>query len=121
MLIVLCSLTSDKPDPPDLEYFLEFQVPRQWAPTFCELPLRHHRKKTSCPALQFSFLGPKLAVSSAQVRHKIYVLFYTFSYLQESAIALLIQLKCFQLLIVALLICKIVVLAENIDVIFLIL
>ncbi|KAK4790627.1 hypothetical protein SAY86_017931 [Trapa natans] len=56
-----------KPDPADLEYFLEFQVPRQWAPTFSELPLRHHRKKTSCPALQFSFLGSKLNVSSAQV------------------------------------------------------
>ncbi|OWM70943.1 hypothetical protein CDL15_Pgr013124 [Punica granatum] len=56
-----------KPDPVDLEYFLEFQVPRQWSPTFCELPLRHQRKKTSCPALQFSFMGPKLHVSSTQV------------------------------------------------------
>ncbi|KAM7277589.1 hypothetical protein ACFE04_004723 [Oxalis oulophora] len=58
---------SDKPPPEDLQYFLEFQVPRQWAPLYCELPLRHHRKKVSTPSLQFSFLGPKLLVSSTQV------------------------------------------------------
>ncbi|KAI6693885.1 hypothetical protein NL676_021595 [Syzygium grande] len=56
-----------KPDPEDLQYFLEFQVPRQWAPTFCELPLRHQRRKASCPSLQFSFMGPKIYVSSTQV------------------------------------------------------
>ncbi|KAJ4828831.1 hypothetical protein Tsubulata_008913 [Turnera subulata] len=56
-----------KPAPEDLQYFLEFQVPKQWAPMFCELPLRHQRKKTSCPSLQFSFLGPKIYVSSTQV------------------------------------------------------
>ncbi|XP_010069406.2 MACPF domain-containing protein At1g14780 [Eucalyptus grandis] len=56
-----------KPGPEDLQYFLEFQVPRQWAPTFCELPLRHQRRKTSCPSLQFSFMGPKIYVSSTQV------------------------------------------------------
>ncbi|KAJ8755534.1 hypothetical protein K2173_019332 [Erythroxylum novogranatense] len=55
-----------KPAPEDLQYFLEFQVPKQWAPMFCELPLRHQRKN-SCPALRFSFLGPKINVSSAQV------------------------------------------------------
>ncbi|KAG4179899.1 hypothetical protein ERO13_A10G133000v2 [Gossypium hirsutum] len=56
-----------KPAPEDLRYFLEFQVPRQWAPMFCELPLRHQRKKSSCPSLQFAFLGPKIQVSCAQV------------------------------------------------------
>ncbi|KAI3420721.1 MACPF domain-containing protein [Psidium guajava] len=56
-----------KPAPGDLQYFLEFQVPRQWVPTFCELPLRHQRRKTSCPSLQFSFMGPKIYVSSTQV------------------------------------------------------
>lgn len=56
-----------KPAPGDLQYFLEFQVPRQWAPMFCELPLRHQRKKGSCPSLQFSFMGPKVHVSSTQV------------------------------------------------------
>ncbi|KAL8481058.1 hypothetical protein ACS0TY_027549 [Phlomoides rotata] len=56
-----------KPALEDLPYFLEFQVPRQWAPLFCELPLRHQRKKTSFPSLQFNLLGPKIYVSSSQV------------------------------------------------------
>ncbi|KAK7387594.1 hypothetical protein VNO78_28506 [Psophocarpus tetragonolobus] len=56
-----------KPPPEDLQCFLEFQIPRQWAPMFYELPLRHQRKKTSSPSLQFGFLCPKLHVSSAQV------------------------------------------------------
>ncbi|KAH9679987.1 MACPF domain-containing protein [Citrus sinensis] len=56
-----------KPALEDLQYFLEFQVPRQWAPMFCELPLRHQNKKGSCPSLQFSFMGPKVHVSSTQV------------------------------------------------------
>ncbi|XP_027165467.1 MACPF domain-containing protein At1g14780-like [Coffea eugenioides] len=56
-----------KPALDDLQYFLEFQVPRQWSPLYCELPLRHQIRKASCPKLQFSFLGPKLHVSSSQV------------------------------------------------------
>ncbi|KAL2456944.1 MACPF domain-containing protein [Forsythia ovata] len=56
-----------KPALEDLQYFLEFQVPSQWAPLFCELPLRHQRRKASLPSLQFSFLGPKIYVSSTQV------------------------------------------------------
>lgn len=56
-----------KPSLEDLPYFLEFQVPRQWAPLFCELPLRHQRRKTSFPSLQFSFLGPKIYISFSQV------------------------------------------------------
>ncbi|XP_057489495.1 MACPF domain-containing protein At4g24290-like [Actinidia eriantha] len=56
-----------KPTLEDLQYFLEFQVPRQWAPMFCELPLRHQRRKGSCPTLQFRFLGPKMHISSTQV------------------------------------------------------
>ncbi|XP_047980946.1 MACPF domain-containing protein At4g24290-like [Salvia hispanica] len=56
-----------KPSLEDLPYFLEFQVPTQWAPLFCELPLRHQRKKTSFPSLQFSLLGPKIFVSFSQV------------------------------------------------------
>ncbi|PIN24327.1 hypothetical protein CDL12_02942 [Handroanthus impetiginosus] len=56
-----------KPSLEDLPYFLEFQVPRQWAPLFCELPLRHQRRKASFPSLQFSFFGPKIYVSSTQV------------------------------------------------------
>ncbi|KAL7145384.1 hypothetical protein ABFS83_07G079500 [Erythranthe nasuta] len=56
-----------KPTLEDLPYFLEFQVPTQWAPLFCELPLRHQRRKASFPSLQFNFLGPKIYVSSTQV------------------------------------------------------
>ncbi|KAL1535677.1 MACPF domain-containing protein-like protein [Salvia divinorum] len=56
-----------KPSLEDLPYFLEFQVPTQWAPSFCELPLRHQRKKTSFPSLQFSLFGPKIFVSFSQV------------------------------------------------------
>ncbi|KAL6970882.1 hypothetical protein U1Q18_030560 [Sarracenia purpurea var. burkii] len=55
-----------KPALEDLQYFLEFQVPRQWAPMFCELPLRHQRR-ASCPTLQFRFMGSKVHVSSTQV------------------------------------------------------
>ncbi|KAE9601136.1 hypothetical protein Lal_00023960 [Lupinus albus] len=56
-----------KPPPEDLRYFLEFQIPKQWAPMFCELPLRHQRKKSSSPTVQFSFLGPRLHISTTQV------------------------------------------------------
>ncbi|PIA25753.1 hypothetical protein AQUCO_10800029v1 [Aquilegia coerulea] len=56
-----------KPAPEDLEYFLEFQVPRQWAPMYNELPLGPQRIKVSSPALQFSFMGPKLHVNCIQV------------------------------------------------------
>lgn len=60
-------LSADKPSPGDLQYFLEFQIPRQWAPMFYDLPLRHQRKKCSSPSLQFGFMFPKLHVSCAQV------------------------------------------------------
>lgn len=56
-----------KPALDDLQYFLEFQVPRQWAPLFCELPLRHQIKKATCPSLQFTFWGPKLRINPTQV------------------------------------------------------
>nr|DAD24225.1 TPA_asm: hypothetical protein HUJ06_025688 [Nelumbo nucifera] len=56
-----------KPALKDLQYFLEFQVPLQWAPMYNELPLGPQRRKTSCPSLQFHFLGPKLHVNSTQV------------------------------------------------------
>ncbi|KAH7835042.1 hypothetical protein Vadar_022320 [Vaccinium darrowii] len=57
----------DKPALEDLQYFLEFQVPRQWAPMFCELPLRHQRRNPSCPTLQFRCMGSKMHISSTQV------------------------------------------------------
>lgn len=57
----------DKPEPEDLQYFLEFQVPNQWAPMFNELALGPQRRKVSCPKLQFRFFGPKLQVNIDQV------------------------------------------------------
>lgn len=59
-----------KPLRKDLQCFLEFQVPWQWAPMFNELPLTlaHQRtRKASSPSLQFSFMGPKVLICSSQV------------------------------------------------------
>ncbi|GAB2267191.1 hypothetical protein Dimus_002176 [Dionaea muscipula] len=56
-----------KPTPEDLQYFLEFQVPRQWAPLYNELPLQHRRLLASGPSLQFGFMGQKIRVNSTQV------------------------------------------------------
>jgi hypothetical protein len=58
---------SDKPDPHELQHFLEFQVPLQWAPMFNELVLGPQKRKGSYPSLQFRFLGPKLRVSTSKV------------------------------------------------------
>ncbi|XP_077251046.1 MAC/Perforin domain-containing protein isoform X2 [Tasmannia lanceolata] len=57
-----------KPRIEELEQFLEFQLPRQWAPVFGELALGPQRKRQgSTPSLQFSFMGPKLYVNMAKV------------------------------------------------------
>ncbi|GAB2227877.1 hypothetical protein Droror1_Dr00009705 [Drosera rotundifolia] len=56
-----------KPASEDLQYFLEFQVPRQWAPMYNELPLQHRRLTPSGPSLRFGFMGSKIRVNSAQV------------------------------------------------------
>ncbi|XWS55323.1 hypothetical protein CRYUN_Cryun10bG0165100 [Craigia yunnanensis] len=56
-----------KPPIEELHQFLEFQLPRQWAPVFSELPLGPQRKQQSTASLQFSFMGPKLFVNSTPV------------------------------------------------------
>ncbi|CAL0334320.1 unnamed protein product [Lupinus luteus] len=56
-----------KPPIEELHQFLEFQLPRQWAPVFSELPLGPQRKQHSSASLQFSFMGPKLYVNTTQV------------------------------------------------------
>ncbi|KAE8690764.1 MACPF domain-containing protein [Hibiscus syriacus] len=58
---------SDKPPIGELHQFLEFQLPRQWAPVFGELPLGPRRKQQSTASLQFSFMGPKLFVNTTPV------------------------------------------------------
>ncbi|XVF00564.1 hypothetical protein REPUB_Repub04eG0011400 [Reevesia pubescens] len=56
-----------KPPIEELHQFLEFQLPRQWAPVFSELPLGPQRKQQSTASLQFSFMGPKLFVNTTPV------------------------------------------------------
>nr|GLL23915.1 MACPF domain-containing protein At4g24290 [Ipomoea trifida] len=56
-----------KPPIEELHQFLEFQLPRQWAPVFSDLPLGPQRRQQSTASLQFSFLGPKLYVNTAPV------------------------------------------------------
>ncbi|WVZ73758.1 hypothetical protein U9M48_022035 [Paspalum notatum var. saurae] len=57
-----------KPPVADLEYFLDFQHHKMWAPTLGELPLGPCSNRLgSGPALHFSPLGSKLYVSSSQV------------------------------------------------------
>ncbi|GMH15003.1 hypothetical protein Nepgr_016844 [Nepenthes gracilis] len=56
-----------KPPIEELHQFLEFQLPRAWAPVFSELPLGPQRKHQSYGSLQFSFMGPKLYVNTTPV------------------------------------------------------
>lgn len=52
-----------KPPIEDLQYFLEFQISRVWAPEQSNI----QRKEPVCPSLQFSMMGPKLYISLEQV------------------------------------------------------
>lgn len=60
------ALSADKPQIEELRYFLEYQVPRIWAPVQDRLP-GQSRKEPVCPSLQFSMMGQKLYVSQEQV------------------------------------------------------
>ncbi|XWS22086.1 hypothetical protein CRYUN_Cryun29cG0004200 [Craigia yunnanensis] len=55
-----------KPPVEELRYFLEFQIPRIWAPIQDKIP-GHQRKEPICPSLQFSMMGQKLYVSPEQI------------------------------------------------------
>ncbi|XP_010478331.1 PREDICTED: MACPF domain-containing protein CAD1 [Camelina sativa] len=52
-----------KPPIEDLQYFLDFQIARAWAPEQSNL----QRKEPVCPSLHFSLMGPKLFISADQV------------------------------------------------------
>ncbi|PWA68108.1 membrane attack complex component/perforin (MACPF) domain-containing protein [Artemisia annua] len=67
-------IVAEKPALEDLQCFLEFQVPRLWAPMFGELLFRHQRRKTSCPRFQFNFMGPKIYIRTTQVLKRHHVL-----------------------------------------------
>ncbi|XP_022761402.1 MACPF domain-containing protein CAD1-like [Durio zibethinus] len=55
-----------KPPIEELRYFLEFQIPRIWAPVRDKIPGRQ-RKEPICPSLQFSMMGQRLYVSQEQI------------------------------------------------------
>lgn len=59
-------MCADKPPVEELRYFLEFQIPRIWAPVRDRIA-GHQRKEPVCPYLQFSIMGQKLYVSQEQV------------------------------------------------------
>ncbi|XVE48550.1 hypothetical protein DITRI_Ditri01bG0010600 [Diplodiscus trichospermus] len=56
-----------KPPLEELHMFLEFQLPRKWAPVFDEFPHASRQKQQINSFLQFNFLGPKLYVSTIPV------------------------------------------------------
>ncbi|KAL5732265.1 cinnamoyl-Coa reductase [Ranunculus cassubicifolius] len=56
-----------KPPVEELQYFLEFQISRVWAPPDQSNIPGHQRKDPVCPSLQCSLMGPKLYVSAEQV------------------------------------------------------
>ncbi|KAK4784973.1 hypothetical protein SAY86_001662 [Trapa natans] len=56
-----------KPPIEELHQFLEFQLPKQWAPVFGELALGPEKKQQSSTSLQFRFMGPKLYVNTTPV------------------------------------------------------
>ncbi|KAK4764193.1 hypothetical protein SAY87_013631 [Trapa incisa] len=56
-----------KPPIEELHQFLEFQLPKQWAPVFGELSLGPQKKQQSSTSLQFRFMGPKLYVNTTPV------------------------------------------------------
>ncbi|KAK9936416.1 hypothetical protein M0R45_013259 [Rubus argutus] len=56
-----------KPPIEELQQFLEFQLPRQWAPVYADLPLGLRRRRHASPSLRFSFMGPKLYVNTMKV------------------------------------------------------
>ncbi|KAL5715427.1 hypothetical protein ACHQM5_017247 [Ranunculus cassubicifolius] len=56
-----------RPPIEELHQFLEFQLPRQWAPMYGDFPLGPQCKKNASPSLQFTFMGPKLHVNTVQV------------------------------------------------------
>ncbi|MBA0648616.1 hypothetical protein Goklo_016311, partial [Gossypium klotzschianum] len=58
----------DKPPIADLQYFLDFQSHKIWAPIHNDLPLGPSPKRaSSSPALHFNLMGPKLYVNTSQV------------------------------------------------------
>lgn len=60
-------ICADKPPIEELQQFLEFQLPRQWAPVYADLPLATRHRKQASPSLKFTLMGPKLYVNTTKV------------------------------------------------------
>ncbi|KAI8525551.1 hypothetical protein RHMOL_Rhmol13G0239100 [Rhododendron molle] len=56
-----------KPPIEELHQFLEFQLPRQWAPVYGDLPLAPRHRRQVSPSLQFTLMGPKLYVNTSKI------------------------------------------------------
>ncbi|CAO2167785.1 unnamed protein product [Urochloa humidicola] len=56
-----------KPPIEELHQFLEFQLPRQWAPVYGDLALGPQRKRQSSTSLPVNIIGPKLYVCTNMV------------------------------------------------------
>lgn len=67
LFVFTCLSNPDKPPIEELHQFLDFQLPRQWAPVFGELTLGPQKKPQGGASLQFSFMGPKLYVNTTPV------------------------------------------------------
>lgn len=56
-----------KPPIEELHQFLEFQLPRQWAPVYSDLALGPQRKRQGSTSLPVNLIGPKLYVCTNMV------------------------------------------------------
>lgn len=76
MIIFLMLSGADKPPIEELHQFLEFQLPRQWAPVFGELAVGPQKKQQTSTSLQLSFMGPKLYVNTTPVSIDSFLLMF---------------------------------------------
>lgn len=67
---LLWFLSADKPPIEELHQFLEFQIPKQWAPVFGDLAVGPQSKRQGNSSLRFSLMGPKLYVDTIPVNLK---------------------------------------------------
>ena len=59
------SLYPDKPPVKELGQFLEFQLPRQWAPA--EFPLGIQGRRESFPSVKIRWVGPTIYINTIPV------------------------------------------------------
>lgn len=72
MYVCMCFSLADKPPIAELQYFLDFQVHKIWAPIHNDLPLGPTPNITTSPSLQLNLMGPKLYVNTTQVYLKTF-------------------------------------------------